>query len=341
MQEDNQLAVAAEPPQAPDPPVIEQQPEGGEQEQQQTTEQQPPQRQVSPDVEARAVKDGWRPKDQWRGDPDAWLPADEFVRRGEQVMPILRSRTQRAEAEVANLRGQIDAQSRDFEDRLCRLDRVSQVALQNQAQQIGQYYHAQMRQAVERGDTAEWDNLNRQYATEIGNLQNKTAEAYSQQPAQPEAPKIDPEWDKAVRTWVSQQDWWQSDRNMTAAATNYHGFLLQTKPWLTPEANLEETERFLEREFPDKLGRRAPANGGGQRQPQQQQHAPAMEAGTRQPAGAGRAKGWNELPSEAKQAGDSFIRNDGLFLPDGANPERLSDADLTKARAAYAKRYWE
>lgn len=32
-----------------------------------------------PSIEALAAKMGWSPKDQWRGDPDKWRPADDFI----------------------------------------------------------------------------------------------------------------------------------------------------------------------------------------------------------------------------------------------------------------------
>lgn len=296
-----------------------------------TENQQPAQRQVSPDVETRARDMGWRPQNEWRGDPQAWRPADEFLRRGEEVLPIVRSRAQRAEAEVANLRGQIAERDRDFEDRLRRLDRVQQIALQNQAQQISQYYQSQMRQAVERGDVEGYDNLNRRYADEIGNLQTRTAEAY-QQPATQEQKQqqkpIDPAVQRTVQQWIGGHDWWSRDQEMTQEAVDFHGYLLDKKPWLTVEANLEAVEKHLEREFPNKFPKRAaPTNGNGQRQQQPQNHAPAMEAGTRQPAGSGRTKGWNELPPEAKKAGEGFISQE-LYTNDA------------KGRAEYAADYW-
>jgi hypothetical protein len=132
-----------------------------------------------------------------------------------------------------------------------------------------------------------------------------------------------------VRTWIGEQDWWTRDREMTQEAVDYHGYLLSKKPWLTVEDNLKAVEQHLEREFPSRYPKRAaPANGNGQQRQQQTQHAPAMESGTRQPAGAGRAKGWNELPPEAKKAGERFISQD-LYSNDA------------KGRAEYATMYWE
>jgi hypothetical protein len=363
MQVENQTTVETEVPisdtitlQVGDPIVTpggqnsDQQPAEG---QEQVTEQQP--RQIPPDIEKRARETGWVPLNEWRGDPAQWRPADEYVRRGEEFIPIIRAERNRARAEAAELRQQMESRDRDFEDRIRRLDRVSQIALQNQAQQIGQYYQGMMRQAVERGDVEGWDALNRQYANEIGQLQTNAAQAYQPPTLTPQEQQwqeeqrrrqaeADPQYQhdkKFVEQWIGRQGWWHRDPEMQNAAKNYHGYLQQTQR-MSIEDNLAEVERYMQQEFPDRLQKRAaPANGNGQPRQQQTQHAPAMESGTRQPAGANRAKGWNELPPEAKQAGDSFIRNDGLFLPDGADTERLSDADITKARAAYAKRYWE
>jgi hypothetical protein len=37
---------------------------------------------LSPD-EQRAMEHGWRPKEEWEGDPEDWVSAREFNRRGE------------------------------------------------------------------------------------------------------------------------------------------------------------------------------------------------------------------------------------------------------------------
>lgn len=58
------------------------------------------------EIEARARDWGWSPKDQWRGNPDGWLDAPEFVRRGEQVLPILQANYRKTETEVRQLRQQ-------------------------------------------------------------------------------------------------------------------------------------------------------------------------------------------------------------------------------------------
>ena len=52
----------------------------------QTEVQQPEQKQVTPEVdsyELQAREQGWKPKEEYEGDPEKWRPAKEFVERGE------------------------------------------------------------------------------------------------------------------------------------------------------------------------------------------------------------------------------------------------------------------
>ena len=280
--------------------------------------------QPSPDMEARARDLGWRPKSDWKGHPDAWKPADEFVRRGEEVLPIVRSRAMRAEAKVAELESRVAEMNRGFDDRLKRIDNVSQMALRKQAQQITSYYEGLKRKAVEDGDTARYDQINQQHAQHWNEFQQEASQASAPpEPKETDQPahQRDPEKEKIAQGWVSKQDWWDRDQVLTKAATEYHQALMRSDPHLTLEDNLAETEKYLQWKYPNRLPQTSrPA-------PQQQPHAPGVEGGGRQPAGVGRARGWNDLPPEAKTAATKYIEQ-GLYTNDA------------KGRAEYASEYW-
>ena len=38
--------------------------------------------------EEKASAIGWRPKDQWKGDPDKWVDADAFLKKGDEILPV-------------------------------------------------------------------------------------------------------------------------------------------------------------------------------------------------------------------------------------------------------------
>ena len=56
------------------------------------------------EIEQKAMKMGWTPKDQFKGSPDKWRPADEFVERGENMLPIIKAQVKRQDREIAELK---------------------------------------------------------------------------------------------------------------------------------------------------------------------------------------------------------------------------------------------
>jgi hypothetical protein len=45
---------------------------------------------VAPEVRHEAESQGWVPKDKFRGNESDWVDADTFVKRGREILPILR-----------------------------------------------------------------------------------------------------------------------------------------------------------------------------------------------------------------------------------------------------------
>jgi hypothetical protein len=85
------------------------------------------------DVEQRAVARGWTPKDQWKGNPADWRPADVWLDRGEMLGTIqhLREKVATTEKQVAEAfkQGRELAKAR-YEDELKLLREMKREALQ-------------------------------------------------------------------------------------------------------------------------------------------------------------------------------------------------------------------
>ena len=73
------------------------------------------------DWEAEAEAYGWVPKDQFKGDPDKWRPAEEFVRRGEEILPIVRKQNEKLQAKLSELEETNKNMSRMFEKTTARI----------------------------------------------------------------------------------------------------------------------------------------------------------------------------------------------------------------------------
>lgn len=229
--------------------------------------------------ETEARRGGWRPKEEFQGDPARWVDAGEFNRRGREHVPILRDKVKRLETRVSELLdankqfGEYQKQARDTERK----------RLQGEIDAL----KAQQLAAVTAGDTSAY--------LQTDQAIKARTEAMPKEPAAPAQPQdnVAPE----IREFIGRHEWFRKDRTLNAVATAIHGELLDAEPHLTLSENLERVEREVKRRFPEKFGnpnRTRPAIVDG---------APAIG-----PGGKPRTKGYSDLPKEAKDACDKFVR---------------------------------
>lgn len=288
---------------------------------------------VSPETESRARQMGWVPKEEFRGPPDLWRDADEFVRRGEEVLPIVRANLSKAERKVAELESKLQTVTTEFSDRVARLDRATAAGIKQRIDGIHAYYEQEKRKAVEVGDIEKYDALNRQHVEQVGAAREE-AEEITRLPQRKAEPTLAPDIKQTVESWVGkhqQAGWWGNDREMTETAIAIHVALRNAKPDQPIPDNLEEVERRLAKLYPDKISTKETT-----REP-----APTVESGSRRPGTAQpKGKGWADIPAEDRKQAEKFITRDGLFLPAKVKPEDATEKDLMAARAAYAKEYF-
>jgi|GEM_PF-1668671 len=284
---------------------------------------------VSPEVESEARRMGWVPKDEWRGDPAKHRGADEFVERGRTILPIIKSQLDR---EIAKTREaekitaeKLAAQQAGFDKRIARAERMNAIALEKQRDKLWNDFETEKRKAVEAGDTQAYDKLSKDQRQALTDFHNDT-EVEEPRTEAPKPTQTQPQSTvpAEVQSWVDQNTWFNADPALRAFATKEHGRLLKAMPGISIEDNLRRTLEATKQKFPEEFGL-SPSNGHAA---PAQPHSPSVEGGGRQAQGTNRARGWNDLPPEAKKAGAKFIEL-GLF---GADPK--------KAQAEYATDYW-
>src|SRR5215472_907386 len=79
------------------------------------------------DLEQRARRMGWRPRNEFRGEPERWMEADEFVERGERMLPVLQERNRAADRTIVDLQQQIQAQGETLNTMLASARKAEQV----------------------------------------------------------------------------------------------------------------------------------------------------------------------------------------------------------------------
>jgi hypothetical protein len=172
----------------------------------------------------KARQGGWRPKEEWDGDPDQWVDAKEFVSR----KPLF---------------DKIHALNKALKDKDEKIKTVSEYA--TKAFQKGQEkaikeLEEQRRQAVESGDLEAFEAADK----ELQEVRKEQPVA-PQQPDQPEIPPV-------IQEFAKRNDkWFEKDKAMTVFMVE------QTKEYtaggLALEAAMEKAEADVKREFAHKF----------------------------------------------------------------------------------------
>jgi cytochrome c556 len=239
--------------------------------------------------EARLL--GWVPKEDFR-DGDAWVDAETFVKRGKEINPILRKnneillkKLETATQEIA----EVKKAAKEFEKfQKEQADRkVKEIT--NQLEVLKQ----SRKDAITSGDgeavvaiEEQMDELKAEKQTTL-----EEAKAPVEEP-QAKTQVLDP----LVVAWMDKNEWFGVDRTLTVLANEVGAQLNQKNPNLRGEAFFEALDEALVAEFPEKFGKKERANP-----------IEGTTKGSNRPVG-GSAKSYKNLPADAKQACDRFVR---------------------------------
>lgn len=96
------------------------------------------------DFEAEARAQGWRPKEEFKGNPDHWTDAEAFVRRADEVLPLIKKQNAHLKREIDDLK---------------KLVRRVTASERNTHATVLAELKAEMEEAVETGDVAAFKKL--------------------------------------------------------------------------------------------------------------------------------------------------------------------------------------
>lgn len=236
-----------------------------------------------PSTEDRARTMGWRPKEEFKGDEGRWIDAETFVKRGEDVLPILKANNRQMEKALASR----DAELAKVKSTLERFAEHHNKTEQRAYERALKDLQGTIAQAASVGDVqAVLD------ATE--ELSELRAEAKAK-PA-PDAPQEHPDF----TAWKTENPWFGKDKAMTAATAALGEELVGEG--YTGSALIKEVDKRLRTEFPQKFENPA------------RKQAATVEGGGAPPRKSG--KSYSDLPSDAKAACDDFVKRVPGFTRD-------------------------
>jgi len=207
-----------------------------------------------PAIEARAREMGWKPLAEYRGPPGKWRPADEFIARGEEILPIVReqnraltARLGRFEGEITGLRSTVAEQLQIIKD----LRDMGQRADQRGYDRAMKDIRAKQGQAVEAGDTKAWQQLVEQ--------EEALRESHASVPLSPPAaattePKpATPPVSEATKAFVAANPWFNRDKVLNTAMISHHIEVLQEGQILDEAGQYEEAKQRVIDAYPDRF----------------------------------------------------------------------------------------
>jgi hypothetical protein len=200
------------------------------------------------DVEKQARALGWHPRNEYLGPAHKWVPADEFIRRGENILPILRENHRR-------LQGDYQRQADELRGLRSQLTEQSEVL-----NEVRQRMRTADERAYERAKT-EWERKQREAAQE-GDVEahDKATEALKQiekskaTPTQPERRQPAQETPTEIAAFIRENPWYSNDQVLNMQMQAEHVRLKQDEPGLSLAENLERAKEAVMARYPQKFG---------------------------------------------------------------------------------------
>lgn len=251
---------------------------------------------ATPEVQAQAEAMGWIPPTRFRGDPERFIDADAYIKRGEEILPIVKEQNKRLQAELAALRGESSKTAAALAAATEAIEQIElrhSVATQKAVERAREEVKAQLAEASAAGDHRGVAELTDQL-TQL-NAAEKDAGPV-EKPAKAAAPAAftpPPE----LAEWNAENPWFGKDKRKTALAL---GIAQELR---------EGGERSTGREFYDlvkeEMGKTL---GAGEPAPRADKVEGARNGGGDEGRGNGGRKGYASLPADARAACDADAR---------------------------------
>lgn len=261
-----------------------------------------------PEVQAEAEKLGWIPPTRYKGEVERFVDADEFIKRGETVLPIVKEQNRRLKAEIETVRGESQKVASALAQAQKAIEEIEErhtVATQKAVEKARVEVKAQLAAAGAAGDYEGVAELTDQL-TQLNKADDKPEAKKAATPT-PSQPVIPPE----VKAWNERNAWFGTDRAKTNLAIGVAEELRQNGESSVGEPFMEKVKEITERRYV--------ADGERQTPPDR---VASGRNGSGSDSSVVRGKGYAALPKEAKEACESDAKR---FVGDGKKYKTKSE----------------
>jgi len=242
---------------------------------------------VDPAIEERAKVYGWVPKEDFRGDPTRWTPADQYVQRADEMLPIARSMNKKLADDVSKANAEI-ARLTDVVKRVAETHaKVAQTGHEARLKQINR----DQEQALADVDVARF----RELAEERDSL--VAPEVVSVDTIKTENPD-----NAVVAQWKIDNDWYNTDVELGSYADTASDFIAKRHGNLTASQFMDKVYEEVKKKFPNHS-----AFGNANRRTAPPSDSSSVGGGDLSRGSGG--KTYSDLPKEAKDVCDRDVKS--------------------------------
>lgn len=222
--------------------------------------------------QARAM--GWKDLDEFGGDPEKHIPAEKFVKRGMEKLPILQKNYTEAQEKISKL----EAESKDLREYMQHMSKV-------QYDRALKDIQAKQRVAVNDGDAEAYDALEKEKETIQQEYSPKKSESSNQMRQIEEQEKL--------LNWNKVNEWYAQDQVLRMEADLVFRKLEASSPNMSLDDKLRLVEATVRDNNPAKFT--SPAQ------------TPPKVAGTKQTKTES-AKTWDQIPADDREKAAAWIK---------------------------------
>jgi hypothetical protein len=252
---------------------------------------------TAPEIVREAESQGWVSKERFRGNEQDWVDADTFVKRGREILPILRKNNENLMKDL----NQTKEQLKEFRQAAEEFKTFQREAYERKASDYEkriQEIKESRAQAISDGDGQKVNALDDALDEAKDNLKEAKQAVKDVISTKEVAPEASASLDPSLQSWLDRNNWFGQDRRMTSVANGIGESLRLEFPGLQGQPFLDKLDEVLQEEFPGKFGG-AKKNTASSR----------VESGSGR---SGRTNGgsqtYDNLPSEARAACDRFVK---------------------------------
>jgi len=258
---------------------------------------------TSTDQEAQAVNEqtqkearifGWVPKEEFRGSEDDWVDADVFVKRGKEINPILRKNNEL-------LMKKLDEKAKEIDSIKASVEEFKKFQKESFERKTAEYdvqiaqLKSQKREAIAEGNGDLVVDIDDQLDS-LKEAQREAKEASKAKPEPEQPAQVSIPDDPELQSWLNKNNWFGNDIEMTELANTLGSSVRKQFPHLASRAFLEKLDDKMREYMPNKfLGNKAKGSA-------------VDSSGSVRGSGSSGKKSYDNLPDDAKQACDRFIK---------------------------------